>query len=547
MMGRPNFKIHRRSVSIKTKRIFYYIFVICICIFLQIGITYPSLVDVIKPAKQDESLTKRLKDDIRMSTVLDPTKIFISKEYGRIREVFKGNKDKLIIAIQDAHCNFEAQTNISRILDSLVKNNGLSFVFLEGSSGVIDPLLFTTFPDEEIRKEVATYFMKKGKINGAEFLAITSDTPPQLYGVETKEYYLANLNAFTKTLEGRKKVKPACLSVKNALQRLKGYIYSRSLKQLDFKSLSYKDDKIDFVEYCKFLKSFSNKIGVRFTSNYPNLLLLYSAIDLEQTINFKKVEDERTQLIKRLERVLNDKELSELVSKSVSFKSGRISPADYHTHLRDISFNKGMDFKRYPNLSLYIEYLIVYDKIETISLLKEISSFEDYLKERLFENDAQRELDRLSRHIRILEDMFDISMSKDDVEYYRRHRNEFKSKRFIDFIRTQSKRYGLGLKIDQNFGLVDKYIPDLENFYRIADIRDKAIIENTLKKMEEQDLNFVALITGGYHTEGITQRLREQGISYVVISPKITKVEETPYLKILSNDARLSASSNQNK
>ncbi|MCX5715590.1 MAG: hypothetical protein NTV07_01770, partial [Candidatus Omnitrophica bacterium] len=128
--------------------------------------------DVLRPSQEVEGAAKL--------AVTNPESIIISENVGRVKEIFRGEPQKLIINIQDAHCNFEAQTNISQILDTLGNNYGLNFVALEGSSGEIDPSLFTTFPDEEIRKEVATYFLKKGKINGAEYLAITSKNPPKL-------------------------------------------------------------------------------------------------------------------------------------------------------------------------------------------------------------------------------------------------------------------------------------------------------------------------------------------------------------------------------
>ena len=51
--------------------------------------------------------------------------ISIEKDYGLIKSRFTGNKSKLIINIQDAHCNYEAQTNIVNILETLIKNQSL--------------------------------------------------------------------------------------------------------------------------------------------------------------------------------------------------------------------------------------------------------------------------------------------------------------------------------------------------------------------------------------------------------------------------------------
>ena len=104
-------------------------------------------------------------------TVTNPENIVIPREFGLVKSKFTGKDDRLVIHIQDAHCNYEAQSNIVKILENLNKNYNVSLVSVEGADGVIDTSWFKAFPDDEVRKEVADYFMKKGEITGAEFLS----------------------------------------------------------------------------------------------------------------------------------------------------------------------------------------------------------------------------------------------------------------------------------------------------------------------------------------------------------------------------------------
>ncbi|MDD5449304.1 MAG: hypothetical protein PHO42_01725 [Candidatus Omnitrophica bacterium] len=409
----------------------------------------------------------------------DPEAITIPKDAGLIREIFKGDEGKLVINIQDAHCNFEAQTNISRILEALVKN-GLRAVALEGSFGKIDPSMFVTYPNEEIRREVALDFMKQGKINGAEFFAITSKDPPRLYGVETKEYYLANLSAFLNTLEDRKKIKAAAITVKNVLDKLRDRVYSKSLLQFDEMSQANKKGTIELLDYCKYLKAAAeaNRLPL---GGYPNLALLYETIDMEKALDVNAEEGRRARI--------------------------------------------------------YTTYMKIYKNVDMAALLNEIVGLEEAIKAGLFMNNDQRALDRILRNARVLENMLDISMPKEDFEYYQKNRSFFSSKQFIDFIKEKAKKYGVSSAYDPDFSLIDNLLPDLENFYRIADARDEAIMDNTLKKIEENKVSAIALIAGGYHTKGITARLRKRGISYVVISPCITRPDtNNPYLETLSGE-----------
>ncbi|MFC1570833.1 hypothetical protein ACFL4E_03520 [Candidatus Omnitrophota bacterium] len=92
----------------------------------------------------------------------------IAIDAGTIKSSFNGDAGKMVVHIQDAHCNFEAQSNINKMLDQLTKECGINVISVEGAEGIVDTAWFKAFPDAEIRKEVATYFMKKGEITGAE-------------------------------------------------------------------------------------------------------------------------------------------------------------------------------------------------------------------------------------------------------------------------------------------------------------------------------------------------------------------------------------------
>ena len=115
----------------------------------------------------DES--KAPKEPKKELTVED---IGISIDAGTVKSKYQGKTGKIIVHIQDAHCNYEAQNNINKILDQLSKEDNVRIVAVEGAEGIVDTTWFKAFPDAEIRREVADYFMKKGEITGAEFFSI---------------------------------------------------------------------------------------------------------------------------------------------------------------------------------------------------------------------------------------------------------------------------------------------------------------------------------------------------------------------------------------
>ncbi|MDD5496410.1 MAG: HAD hydrolase family protein, partial [Candidatus Omnitrophica bacterium] len=62
------------------------------------------------------------------------------------------------------------------------------------------------------------------------------------------------------------------------------------------------------------------------------------------------------------------------------------------------------------------------------------------------------------------------------------------------------------------------------------------MLANTIKRMDEEGQSVAALITGGYHTKGLTQLLKQRQTSYLVILPKFDSSKgERPYVAILTN------------
>jgi hypothetical protein len=460
--------------------------------------------------------------------------IVVPEDIGLVKDSFEGNGKRLVIHIQDAHCNYEAQSNIARLLDMFMDNKGLVLIALEGSAGEIDTSLFTTFPDEEIRKEVATYFMKKGKISGAEYLAINTKKPVMLYGIENKEYYLENLKAFTDSLANRDAAKTFCRDVRSYLNRLKRYIYNKELKELDRAINEYNDDKIKFVDFCIYLDGLATQKRVNLAP-YPNFAHLMRALAIEKEIDFKKVDNERSTVISELEKKLSQDDLSDLLLKSLSYKTKKISASDYYTYLKGLALRANIKFGTFKNFNRYVDYLTTYATIDNPVLFKELTNLQEDIKEGLYTNNDQRTLNRLSKNIRIMNDLLDIALSKEEAVYVTEHIKEFTSDSFISFIRRQSSKYGMAFSMNNGGDVIDEVMPSLGKFYQIAEKREDALLENTLTKMDDEGFVVSVLISGGYHTEGLTKRFKERGISYVVIAPRITDLEaESPYLEILS-------------
>ncbi|UCD55716.1 MAG: hypothetical protein JSV93_02715, partial [Candidatus Omnitrophota bacterium] len=460
--------------------------------------------------------------------------IGIPKGIGSVKSKYRGEDGKLVIHIQDAHCNYEAQQNITKILEYLLKNYNINFVAVEGADGIVDTSWFKAFPDAEIRKEVADYFMEKGEITGAEFLSITSDYPFTIYGAESRKHYVKNLNSFLESYPYKDEFQKYYTGLKTVLNKLKRFIYTKELIDLDRKVIQHKEKEVKFADYAAYLKKIatSKKINIR---EYENFNTLIETLRYEKDIDFDIVNQERAALIDELSKELPKDKLSELVNKSIDFKVGKIEGNEFYTELAKLAKENNISLsKKYNNLARYIIYSRIYSRINNEKLFDEIDLLVAAIKERMFINADQRELNRLWTNVNVILGFMNIELTNKEYEYYLANKGQFTPDKFIDFISQNGMKFGLAYDLGEAPSELSYIFPKLVDFYEIATERDEIMIKNMFKGMRGKKTDVAVLITGGFHTKGIAKTLEDKDVSYVVISPAITKEAESPYISVLT-------------
>ena len=465
---------------------------------------------------------------------LSPKGITIPKNIGSIKEEHKGSNGKLVIHIQDAHCNYEAQTNIAKILGYLIKEHNINLVAVEGADGVVNTSWFKAFPDAAIRKDVADYFMRKGEITATEFLSITTDYPFTIYGVEDKKYYIRNLTSFLESYPHKEEFRRFFKNVKSALARLKKFIYTEELAELDRTIIRHEEEGIAFGEYIEYLNKLSGSRGISL-KEYKNVGLLVKSLKYEKDIDFKAVNEERAGLIDRLSKKLSKDSLSKLVNKASEFKQDKIGTEIFHSYLVNLAKkNKIPITGEYQNLNSYIIYSHIYGKIDNEKLFDEKGALVKALKEKMFVNESQKTLDKLWANVNIMLAFAEINLLNKDYEYYLADKDGFTPAKFTEFIKQKSSAFGLAYNVGDPPRELENIFSRLVDFYEIGLKRDGILVKNMFNGMRGKKTDTAVLITGGFHTKGIAKLLKENGASYVVVTPAITKDAESPYISVLT-------------
>lgn len=443
--------------------------------------------------------------------------------HGSLKKTYAA-REPIIVHIQDAHANYEAQKHLSGILEYLIVTHGLSLVLVEGGSRNDSLSYMRSYAPLAKRKEVAEEFLKSGKISGENYLDLTSDHNFTVYGIEMPELYDENMEAFLSV----EKVQPPALNAiqgfHKAVEMLKGAMYPQSVKDLEVKELEVKTGRVTLAKHYQNLAQEAQKRKVPMGKGYPNLQAFLKASSLEGQIDFKAVEIQRTQYLEALTKSLAKPEMDKLLKQSLELKEGLVTPATFYGHLK--GYLKMEDLLRFPMLAQYIEYLELFERIDHAALFTEVENLSFALKDSTFTDKLQRQLAQVAKDVEVLGDLLELKLTPDSYDYYRTHKQEFKPDRWADALRE----LGSKLKPPQTFpltpGPLNAAIPSMSSFYEVARQRDLAMVENALKQIGEFKVPFAVLVAGGFHTPVFERLFKDQKVSYAVVAPKVGKVTE---------------------
>jgi GT2 family glycosyltransferase/galactokinase/mevalonate kinase-like predicted kinase len=439
-----------------------------------------------------------------------------------------------VINIQDAHASTGAQESISKILETLVDEYDLRMVAVEGSSGYIDTSLMRTFPDADVKKEAASNLVKEGRMSAAELFAVTSSKPIAIYGVEDDPLYKENVEQFASVCEAGARAGRDIDALVSVLGRIKEKAFSPALKKLDGLSGSGADSATALGERLDADRAMAAEFGVE-AVRYPIIEEIASILGSESAIDFAGANRERGLLIDHLTKTLPKDGLEGLVANSIAFKDGRVSKGQYHRYLLQKAGSSGVDASVYRNLASYADYVNRYESIDLAELFGQIGSFEDAIREKAFADDDQRELYRMSKCASLLKGMLDLKAMGAEYAYLKANMGLCDGARMADFVRRMGSKYGVGSVRMFDPEKITLAAAKAMEFYRTAERRNSALVENTIMRMRQEGVGVSALVTGGFHAAGISDLLRQRNASYFVILPKFDASKpERPYAAILT-------------
>ena len=451
----------------------------------------------------------------------------------RIQDVYDSGErhQPVVTVIQDIHLNPEAQTNIASLLQNLIQQKKVGMVGVEGAFTPFDFARLRSFPDPKKTKEVLNAFTQKNLLAAPSYVGVTSDVEPPLFmGIDDRAHYDANVKAYLDSREVKTKALQQLEKSKKILADSKAKLFSADLSSLDALRSDYRLGRVGLGAYAKRLAMLQTPESVSPESVSPGPVLqqFLKAYVMEQSLDFTRVEAERRQVLEKLTGRLSEGELKGLLADSMAYRFGKMSFGDYYGTIKALCRKKEVSLSSTPAFETYITYVLLSDGIQAEQLFSSVSRLEENVFLSLAKTPAQRELVNESERLNLVGKLLDFSLTPEEWNEYKNAPGNWRLAPTANNSSSQSP-------------VASSTLSSFERFYREAEIRSEKMVEN-LKKNEVKPGEMgkvLVLITGGFHTPGVTQILKREKISYVVLTPNITKVDAgsgSAYLSVFARE-----------
>lgn len=412
-------------------------------------------------------------------------------ELGKVEDYFKGTDKKTVILIQDAHAVPDAQRNIQKTIDFFQKKQGVRLIGFEGASQEADAHLFKSFPDKEVLKKTFNRYMDNGELTGVTAAAIFNETPSIYYGIENWSTYEEGLSLYLEAMTQKSRLLKKVTTLQNKLQLKKEKIYSAQLLEIDKAVESFHENKSD-------LASALNQLS-KIRKPAKNTELAFLVEDIKKTNN-QLLDAEIKNIAQKVKTFLKSEETSDSIPFNESFQqfqTSTVSSSSFAVVLSDLISKYNLKIKVSED---FINLKKRQERLQSIEGAKLFEDFEIYIsdvKNTIFRNDVERNLDRETYKINLFKKLTNLELSHKEW-------NEIKNAEH-------------SLSEDSKTHL---------SFYKNAERRDKAFFKNLMNLMKAKSRNTAILVAGGFHANGLTEQLKEKGISYLLITPQISYLPE---------------------
>ncbi len=437
----------------------------------------------------------RAEADGTRGSELQLTDLAIPDTLGTIDSRFAGTSDHWVILIQDIHAHLTAQENISAIVDHLNSLYGIETFGIEGGWSKTKLFASNKLPQSKAKQMLARSLLEEEYITGPAYSGLFSPKPLKLIGIEDRELYMKNREVFLSHMAGREQAEQELDVLEKEMLALKTLLYGRDLAEFDKGLTAY-------------------RAGIKAEEFLPALIAAAenSAADLSDLDQVQHFQD----IMAAAAALTREKLASE--AKRLENLFGNSGRLNFEEILRS---GKVPDeqLARYPEALKFKNALALSDALSHHAFGAQVDEAIERVKAKLIATPEEKDLDLRSERLQLAKKIILLRAVPADL--------------------TRAAKYKTEMQKDiGETGLSEAFKAGV-SFYRLAKKRDSMFF----KSITSQPLlaGNIAVVAGGFHTEGLTARLEKRNISYMIITPSLGKEpvppDEALYFKRMAQDA----------
>lgn len=486
------------------------------------------------------------------------TKI-LSDSSGKVTDCQIFTKSKYtVINIQDLHCNTEVQKNIAKIIENLNKKFDIANVYVEGGYGDIDTSWLCNIKDKNSQRLIINNLIEKGLLTGSEYYSAVADKPDLLKGLDDERIHKENIIRLGKILGSKDLLQAQIKSLNDDIDIMESKYLNSDNKKLNSIVTSYKLGKISTEKYYDTLYHFidsikkndSNRIFKLNIDNYPTIKEYLEVTKLQKQLKSDKISDQINEFV-----IMIRSSLPYNIYASLSKKTSNFSKKD-ELYLCLLELTKSdlvnYDKDKFPDLCKFFEYIERKQNMNSFKLIEEEKRIVQDIRISFSKDVSELEVSFLSDFYWYFKDYINVSISANDYNFFVQKFDEFKK---VWNKYSQSD----GIKnLTKDFELLDEFYKSnnerniffIQNAgipYETACVKENVKIKN-LSLEQAYISNFfkkskvIVMVTGGFHSEGLSKIFNERKISHITITPNAKNgisMSDALYSQLIKNQSEL--------
>lgn len=473
---------------------------------------------------------------------LKVTDIFVPRELGQIAQVHEAvaphPSHKLLLVIQDAHVNYEAQKHLAEMLDRFVSLYGVKLVLVEGGEGDASLSYLRDLGSKATREKVADQYLRDGILSGEEYLDLTSDHALMLWGIDAPTLYDAHMAALLDVERIQEAAKPPLVQLRQLVEQVRATFPNEPLRQFEAARAAFDAGQLGVSAYLDQLIAQCARLGIELTGS-PHLQRVVAARALEEHLKPERIAEEQRQAVGRLQRRTAQRDLQQLKDLADRLGAKQVEPWAFYRKLDTLLRQAAMSTEDFPHLSEYLHYLDLKASFQPRLLWSELHELRDRVKSRLIQSPTEAQVTAMADRVRLYERLLEMAWTPEEYRRYRAHEAPIRLSEWVPALQTLGSRLGVDTAWPVDAQALEAQLTSAARFYDVAYVRDEELMRRALEKMDDEGERVAVLIVGGFHTDNLVDRLSKTPMDVIVITPVVSAdTNQAHYLQVLKSKHR---------